>query len=323
MSNCVVELPLEKNPPIQSYQDHAFWLSILLGNDPQILPWLTMQYTNLIWKKSNQVLSPYIYSQWRFGTEEILPMENFFNVSPAIFSRPSFDIVVIVKDMLDQGLYQLGSFDEYYVPGKSRYQKEHFIHNNLIYGYNDGEGCFLSIGYTESRKYEPFRLSYSDYVSSMAKASKKLLGLLFTRYAPNPVCRFEPAGYRRILHDYITSRNMDQNENQFGIGCLDLLMQEAGAMKSAGDQDLDIRRYRCLLEHAQMTFRGLELLDQAGIQADLNRYAGLVQQSGILMSLCLKYTISRQSEILDRIVRGLRLLMEEERACLEPVALSG
>ena len=108
-------LPLEQNPPIQSYQDHAFWLSILLGNDPQLLPWLTMQYTNLIWKKDNQVLSPYIYSKWRFGTEEILPMEHFFNVSPSLFSRPSFDIVAIVKDMLDQGLYQLGSFDEYYM----------------------------------------------------------------------------------------------------------------------------------------------------------------------------------------------------------------
>jgi len=91
LSRKVVELPLEQNPPIQSYQDHAFWLSILLGNDPQLLPWLTMQYTNLIWKKDNQVLSPYIYSKWRFGTEEILPMEHFFNVSPSLFSRPSFD----------------------------------------------------------------------------------------------------------------------------------------------------------------------------------------------------------------------------------------
>ena len=85
MSRKVVELLLEQNPPIQSYQDHAFWLSILLGNDPQLLPWLTMQYTNLIWKKDNQVLSPYIYSKWRFGTEEILPMEHFFNVSPSLF----------------------------------------------------------------------------------------------------------------------------------------------------------------------------------------------------------------------------------------------
>ncbi len=321
MSRKVVELPLEQNPPIQSYQDHAFWLSILLGNDPQLLPWLTMQCTNLIWKKDNQVLSPYIYSKWRFGTEEILPMEHFFNVSPSLFSRPSFDIVAIVKDMLDQGLYQLGSFDEYYIPGKSRYQKGHFIHNNLIYGYDDGEGCFLSIGYLEGAHYKPFRVAYPDFVSSMANAQKKLLGLLFTAYAPNPVCQFEPERYRRILHDYLTSRNMDGSDNQFGIACLASLALEAEGMKTAGDRVLDIRRYRCLREHFQMTFRGLGLLEQDGIPADLARYAALVDQSSSAMMLGLKYNVSRRPEVLDRLAGLLRRLDEEERACLEPVAL--
>ena len=81
-------------------------------------------------------------------------------------------------------------------PGKSRYQKGHFIHNNLIYGYDDGEGCFLSIGYLEGEHYKPFRVAYPDFVSSMANAQKKLLGLLFTAYAPNPVCQFEPERYK-------------------------------------------------------------------------------------------------------------------------------
>ena len=59
-------LPLEQNPPVQSYQHHAFWLSMILGNEPAARPWLTMQYTNLMWDTRDGLLNPYIYSDWRF-----------------------------------------------------------------------------------------------------------------------------------------------------------------------------------------------------------------------------------------------------------------
>lgn len=70
-----------------------------------------------------------------------------------------------------------------------------------------------------------------------------------------------------------------------------------------------------------MTFRGLGLLEQDGIPADLARYAALVDQSSSAMMLGLKYNVSRRPEVLDRLAGLLRRLDEEERACLEPVAL--
>ncbi len=59
------------------------------------------------------------------------------------------DIVTYLKKRIEQRWYVAVNLDEYYVPQRSSFQKNHFYHHNLIYGYDDKNDSFLVLGYAK------------------------------------------------------------------------------------------------------------------------------------------------------------------------------
>lgn len=319
MPETSVVLPLEIQPPVQSYQHHAFWLSMILGNDPDMRPFLTMHYTNLMWDAQEKMLNPYIYSDWRFETEQLLPTKFLVNVPPKMVrGYRSFDLVALLCDMLDHGFYQMGTFDEFYVPAKGGYQKRHFVHNNLIYGYNDDARQFLSIGYTKNRIYEPFTVSYTDYVESVYRLEQRFIGALFCFYQPNAACRFDPDRYRRILYDYVTSANKGTAENGYGLGCLE---KAAADLSETDDRAvLDLRPLRVILEHARMMHEGLTQLQKSGVPADPAPYAHAVACAEAALNLGIKFHMVRDPGLLKKAAEEIREMICVEQELLPPLA---
>lgn len=319
MPETSVVLPLEIQPPVQSYQHHAFWLSMILGNDPDMRPWLTMHYTNLMWDAQEQMLNPYIYSDWRFETEQLLPTKFLVNVPPKMVQGyRSFDLVALLCDMLDHGFYQMGTFDEFYVPAKSGYQKRHFVHNNLIYGYDGDAQQFLSIGYTKNRIYEPFTVSYTDYVESVYHLHQRFIGALFCFYQPNAACRFDPDRYRCVLHDYVMSANKGSAENGYGLGCLE---KTAADLSEADERAaLDLRPLRVILEHARMTYEGLAHLQETGVRADPTSYARAITCAETALNLGIKFHMVRDPGLLQKAAGQIREMIRIEQELLLPLA---
>ena len=54
------------------------------------------------------------------------------------------------KEMLDNGHYINGSFNDYYIPRKSAYRQFDFNHDYLLLGYDDERGVFHSVGYLDN-----------------------------------------------------------------------------------------------------------------------------------------------------------------------------
>ncbi len=321
MSSNMNILPLDPNPPIQSYQHHAFWLSMILGNDPGMRPWLTMHYTNLMWDEKERMLNPYIYSDWRFETEQLLPTKFLVNVPPKMVrGYRSFDLVALLCDMLDHGFYQMGTFDEFYIPAKGGYQKRHFVHNNLIYGYDHDAEHFLSIGYTKNRIYEPFTVSYTDYVESVYRLEQRFIGALFCFYQPNAACRFDPERYRRILTDYVTSANKGVPGNRYGIGCLCKTAADLSEWTDEGGP-LDLRPLRVILEHARMTCEGLAQLAEWGRKTDAVSYTHAVACAEAALNLGIKFQIVRDPGLLKKAAEEIREMIRIEREILPPLTV--
>ena len=78
------------------------------------------------------------------------------------------DLVEKNKQMLEQGFYVSGTYDEFFIPGKGAYQVRSFVHGYIIYGYDDLKGVFKSAGYLADGRYKQFDIIYEDYYRSVA-----------------------------------------------------------------------------------------------------------------------------------------------------------
>ena len=91
------------------------------------------------------------------------------------FNCNAFDIIGIIRYMIDHGNYIMGLLNEKYLPMKKAYGEYDFVHDFLIYGYDDKNRVFRSSGYTSRGHYELYDMSYDDYFQSMK-------GFCFSRF---------------------------------------------------------------------------------------------------------------------------------------------
>ena len=78
----------------------------------------------------------------------------------AIFSKESnsFDnarayLRQLLLCKLQEGFHVIIHLDDYYLPGKPGYQRRHFLHVNMLYGYDAKYDCLSAVGYGDDAKY--------------------------------------------------------------------------------------------------------------------------------------------------------------------------
>ncbi len=59
--------------------------------------------------------------------------------------------------------------DEYYISEKDYFQRRHYVHESLIYGYNDEEKVFYAFGFGKNQKVECFQISYEECLVAYEK----------------------------------------------------------------------------------------------------------------------------------------------------------
>ncbi len=81
-------------------------------------------------------------------------------------------ITPFMIEHISKGYYIIVYLDEYYLPEKVNYRKRHFVHESLIYGYDDRRQKFMAIGFDDNNS---FRMMEFDYrLVSKAFAEGKL-----------------------------------------------------------------------------------------------------------------------------------------------------
>jgi hypothetical protein len=66
----------------------------------------------------------------------------------------NIDILAYTKFALDIKKWVFVNWiDEYYIPERTRYKRDHFKHDLLVYGYDDENKMFTVIGYGVNRHY--------------------------------------------------------------------------------------------------------------------------------------------------------------------------
>lgn len=115
--------------------------------------WMAMNYIQLYFNKDDHVGKVYLdyrMNPIRNYCYEYRYADQFLNISYECFNEVLDifpNIASYIKKCLEHRYYVAVCIDEYYVPQRINYQKEHFYHHNLFYGYDEEEDNFLILGY--------------------------------------------------------------------------------------------------------------------------------------------------------------------------------
>ncbi|AEY66936.1 non-ribosomal peptide synthetase [Clostridium sp. BNL1100] len=80
------------------------------------------------------------------------------------------DILQFIKDKIDSGVYVSVHIDEYCLPQKGSYGKNHFVHPSLIYGYDNIQNKLMAIGFDSEMIFNEITFDFNDFVEAYESA---------------------------------------------------------------------------------------------------------------------------------------------------------
>lgn len=156
-------LPIVDTHKINSGLQHAFTLSIVLANE-KIIEWynehyilpIMFEFLNDTLASSGEYLDAYAYS-------DVSAYKDIF--SQHGYSDEFIDcgnIIFTIKGFIDSKKYVVLFLDEYYLPKCKLGGKKHFLHEQMIYGYEDNLSIFYSLGMDKNGKYGTIMHEYKE-----------------------------------------------------------------------------------------------------------------------------------------------------------------
>ncbi|MEK5034032.1 hypothetical protein MKY96_21450 [Paenibacillus sp. FSL R7-0302] len=322
-------LPM-KYPPITSWTWHANLLSIL-SNYEETLPWIYNNYIQLwsdthglffdFWPKSNIIFDcPWLYNQ-TLKRETIAGM--------------STNLSQFFVDAIDLDNYIYGIFDESCIAGSLVHQKKISPHELFIFGYNLEEQMFDVADFTFTGKYSYTKASFEQVEQAYLNidAPKDYLeegrgGLHLLSFFNKASYHFDTSLVAETLNDYLLSKNtserfrMMDNPRDFVFGMkvyedikhyLDLLLQNK--------DKYDIKPLHVLWDHKVMMLKRIQYMKSRKLMnnADIiyNNYKQIVQNMLMFRNMLLKAQLTRNSELIKKIIIGLDDIVSKERCVVE------
>lgn len=335
-----VELPLEKFPPILTFNSHASYLSILFTVE-NYYKYFYSDFIN-IFSDSMSSVSGFIMERWYcddmfFDMLILTSNENFAmtdcfgeNVQGIVLDLLRKDnLIKSIKLMLSLGFYVSGRINEFYVPkrrAEGRYDKRHDFYLN---GYDDSEGCFYLSGYTSEGRYDIVNIPYENFVRGLTLQQKDCFNVLnFCKLKDYYSFEVDVKKIKMLLEDYISARcsfekpsgifKKDISSFYFGTGVYDGLIKNT----VKDNKRLDLRIFRMLLEHKSCMIKRFDVLAEEGICIDdsiKTKYQELVRLQAMVFNIAMKYKLKPSKELLENISQKSRYIKDEEMKLLEKV----
>lgn len=146
-------LPITE-PIIKAYPDYVYPLSVLM-NHTETKAWLYCNFLQLYFLPADSASSlRYYYTDinnrlWNVRN----PLLNYQVIHKEMLDRYNIDSIDFIIDSLNSGYYLYLYLDEYYLPNRISYKREHYIHTTFFYGYDNEEKKLYSYGYDDTRHF--------------------------------------------------------------------------------------------------------------------------------------------------------------------------
>ena len=292
-------LPFKEKPYTQMYHNKAFPMGIIQGNTDtdEIMPWICGKFINCVWipESRRTKFDHCIYDDW--CTDDKILLQQRIDFFPETYEYLGIDILRFLKQMICNGAYVYGMYNEKYIPGKYAYKNVDRSHDFFIYGYDDNDQIFYSAGYLDDGIFHAFKISYTDFEDSI----KNILDpkLFFNFYSFNKEAKFELNSERIItdLSDYINSRNSKKHytsDKYYGLEACKMLKEYLGR-EFKRDKVPDVGYTKAFVEHKFFMWKRAEYLSEYVFKKPCEYVMTLenvYKMSQIIHNLCRKIIIS-------------------------------
>ena len=320
-------------PPIVGYLHHAYPLSIL-ANWTAYLPWFHSNYIQLycpqnLQNLSNRTLKFNFYRR----PDQRISFSPYLKVHilnrDLIFKSPT-DIVPFIIACIDKGYYVQSTVDEYFLPDSAAYQKRHFVHETLIYGYDNQN--FVGLGYNKTGDYAAYQIAFAELTQAIVHANLTghydSDGLRLFTYDPHAQYDFDIHLVREQLDDFLYARNTSERfrmllnpyDGAYGLATYPCLKSYIGSFLHP-PFSFDIRPAHILWEHKKCMVDRLKYLeDQGYLKSEYGfsvQYDELARKTGILRMMLLKFKITRSAVLIHRVFSNLDDIAKVEQGLLQ------
>lgn len=321
------------NPIMDSYPSYGGGFSILDACTKEHLPWVYNTFVQVAGsnKRGQENLISYV------GPDIFLcPMldATYLNRNLAL---SMMDPISLVKSFINQGYYFYAYFRVEYV---AVYKESGFRHHEmLIYGYDDEREEFYFADNYKQGKYAHGVASYAEvekaiYVDAEFDDRVGLRGFKHKDHDEIVSFKFDKETYITLLEDYVYQRDSRRfwqmpglvisiYENRtYGIGVYSYIREYMDFIKRT-NQYMDHRGFCVLKEQKKLLKKSLEYVLGESLEVKnpalgmkLNSIRKLIQ---INLNLCLKYNITFDIRITDKIKDNLSVLEVLDRELYEGI----
>ncbi|MFC5469145.1 hypothetical protein ACFPPD_10470 [Cohnella suwonensis] len=313
-------LPLSDHDYV-TYPNVAHLFSVI-GNREETMPWVYTNFIQLVYfeslrkidytNKTDSFFDPLLFD---------CPWLNIqFTHRDTISQAWNGSIVQFAIDSIDRGNYIYFVADQYYIRASAAYGNHTHNHDMFIYGYDKttkklniadnlkyGKYIRTTCGFDEMEMAYAHADPDRDWFDSrvMSFAFKPKTYFQYERYLV-----FDSVSVVHSLNRYIHSMKPASYmclENTYGIAVYERVHEYLLALKQEREV-IDIRLLHILYEHKKMMRRRIRYMLQHGYLADENleaSYANVEKEHEICVGLMLKFMITGDDKLLDRISGAL------------------
>lgn len=342
----VKQLKLLFQDYITTYLHYGVPLSALLWDEKK-LPWLYEHFTQIYCMDKEE----YLWVDYLEGLNYIEDIGGFTFFDSATVGGIA-DIVGYIKDKIDNSYYVQVYVDEYYLPGRITYQREHGGVNTFFYGYDEEERTFSSMGFDDKGQFKLLKASYRDVETAFAECRKMYdHSPVWVRYyaatllrvkTMDSVYKFNAGRFLGDLKCYLSSsgdpsmlrpETAEQygTEASYGMAVYDRILLHLNNLLE-GKNTMDFRCIHLLSQHKKLMHKKLEYTAHQlglydGIHEKLEAYRKISSRMKVLEMEYLMNVYTgdpfsiyghdfRSMDVLKRFAEKFRLLTESERVVL-------
>lgn len=294
-------LEFELNPIMKNYQLKAFELGIVEANEDTVTPWIFNRYINQLYMIKDRRFTYTNYDRWH-AAEGVTECQKLCVKSEMLTAQGGIDIVNLIHEMLDTDHYVFGRYNEFCIPQKNAYQKRYYVHDFILYGYDESEQRYYSAGYLADGKYKPFTIAFADFYDALKTVTTEKLNFHFIKYKNGIDNRIDIRMIYEDLYDYLHSINRRNivNENKiFGIDCeyvfIDYLKQLGSRKTSCA---VDMRHPKFFAEMKMLMYERLKYLEENSYIATgiSDFYDDVRKKAELIGMLSLKYNMTNTGD---------------------------
>ena len=337
-----IQLSLNLQPPVVGYLNLAYPLSILSVR-PVYLPWLSSHYVQLVCPQSGngQGLNFYRHPAQPVALCPLLDVEW---LNRDIAARTAGGVSRFVRDRINADYYVQLHVDEFHIPRRQAHRKAHYVHEILVFGYDDAARSFDIVGYDERGVYAASRVGYADLEHAFDAVSGEAADagtasfpakLWLARYLEEARYDFDRQVVVEQLQDYLFGRNTSERmrlldnpaggdaylgvrrkvPKVYGMDIYPRLHQYMQSLTESGRPPSPIP-WRILWEHKKCMLLRVRYMEERGhLQPARNlgsECAELADSAQTLRLMMLKFTVRPSGRLLARARARLHAIAESE-----------